>query len=53
LLSQGCALLAHGDRMYRPIHERLRPHLVPSLWSTLNEEGAAIARRFVQAGGRT
>jgi hypothetical protein len=50
LLSQGWALLSPGDPMFRPIHQELRPHLVPSLWTTLAQEGAELATRFLRAG---
>jgi Caspase domain len=42
MLSQGWALLAPGDPMHADIHELLRPHLVPALWTTLTEEGIRI-----------
>lgn len=49
MLSQGWALLAEGDPMFRPIHQELRAHLVPSLWTTLTSDGVAIAERFLQS----
>lgn len=50
MLSQGWALLAPGDPMFHPIHARLRPHLVPSLWTTLDEAGLEFARMYVRSG---
>jgi hypothetical protein len=50
MLSQGWALLMPGDRMHRPIHQRLRPHLLPSLFTTLDAEGARIARTALTTG---
>jgi|GEM_PF-1263136 len=50
MLSQGWALLMPGDRMHRPIHQRLRSHLQPSLFTTLDTAGAAIARDAIMTG---
>lgn len=50
MLSQGWALLMPGDSLYHPIHQRLRPHLIPSLWTTFDAEGVAIARDAVLSG---
>ncbi len=43
MLSQGWALLNSGDPMHNPVHELLRPHLIPSLWTTFTQEGVSIA----------
>ena len=51
MLSQGWALLADGDPMFRPIHARLRPHLLPSLWTTLDEQGALEVSDHIRSGG--
>lgn len=48
MLSQGWALLAARDPLFQPIHQELRPHLVPSLWTTFTAEGLAIAARFLK-----
>jgi hypothetical protein len=50
MLSQGWTLLMPGDRMHRPIHEKLRSHLQPSLFTTLDTAGAAIARDAIMTG---
>jgi pentatricopeptide repeat protein len=50
MLSQGWALLMKGDAMHRPIHEELRPHLLPALFATLDAEGVAIARAKILSG---
>jgi len=50
MLSQGWSLLASGDSMHDPLHEELRPHLLPSLWTTLDLDGIEIARASVLSG---
>ncbi|HXH37718.1 MAG TPA: caspase family protein [Thermoanaerobaculia bacterium] len=50
LLSQGWSLLSPGDAMARPIHEQLRPCLIPSLWTTVTDEGVLVARNYIQSG---
>jgi hypothetical protein len=50
LLSQGWALLLPGDAMHKPIHEEVRPHLLPSLWTTFDAEGVAIAAAALARG---
>jgi hypothetical protein len=53
MLTQGFALLVDTpDPLFAPIHATLRPHLVPSLWTTLDEEGAFAALDYVRRGGR-
>jgi hypothetical protein len=53
MLTQGFALLVDTpDPLFAPIHATLRPHLVPSLWTTLDEEGAYAALDYVRRGGR-
>ena len=47
MLTQGWALIAAGDPMFRPIHQTLRPHLIPSLWTTLTAQGADLAARHL------
>lgn len=47
MLSQGWSLLMKGDPLFLPIHQEMRPHLVPSLWTTLDLQGIEIARRAV------
>jgi hypothetical protein len=49
ILSQGWALLMPGDRMHHPIHQRLRPRLVPSLFTTLDAEGVSIVEEAMAA----
>ena len=49
MLSQGWALLARGDALYDPIHDELRPHLVPSLWTTLDRAGVDVARNAIRS----
>lgn len=48
LLAQGWALLTPDNPLYQPLHGRLRPHLLPSLWTTYTAEGIAIARAALQ-----
>jgi hypothetical protein len=48
LLAQGWALLTPDNPLYQPLHGRLRPHLLPSLWTTYTAEGIAIARAVLQ-----
>jgi hypothetical protein len=43
LLAQGWALLTPDNPYYLPLHERLRGHLLPALWTTYTAEGVAIA----------
>ncbi|RSK38456.1 caspase family protein [Hymenobacter perfusus] len=43
LLAQGWALLTPDNPLYQPLHGRLRPHLLPALWTTYTAEGVAIA----------
>jgi Caspase domain len=50
MLSQGWSLLMPDDPLQAPLHERLRPHLVPSLWTTLDLAGVRLARREVRSG---
>lgn len=50
MLAQGWAALTPEHPLHRPIHERLRPHLIPSLWTTLSPEGVSIAEKAVHAG---
>jgi hypothetical protein len=49
MLTQGWALVAAGDPLFRPIHQVLRAQLIPSLWTTLTEEGADEALRYLIA----
>lgn len=44
MLAQGWALLTPDNPLYQPLHGRLRPHLLPSLWTTYTAAGLAIAR---------
>lgn len=48
MLSQGWALLAAHDPLFQPIHQSLRAHLVPSLWTTFTSDGVAIAAQFLK-----
>jgi hypothetical protein len=50
MLSQGWGLLMPGDQMHRPIHQMLRPYLQPSLFTTLDTRGSAIARDAILSG---
>jgi hypothetical protein len=50
VLGQGWSLLLPGDPMHRPIHQRLRPYLVPSLWTTFDLAGVRIASEAVVRG---
>lgn len=48
LLAQGWALLTPDNPLYLPLHERLRSHLLPALWTTYTAEGVALARTILQ-----
>jgi hypothetical protein len=48
LLAQGWALLTPDNPHYLPLHERLRGHLLPALWTTYTAEGLALARSILQ-----
>jgi hypothetical protein len=50
MLSQGWALLSPESPLASPIHQRLRPHMIPSLWLTLDPEGVALARDAIRSG---
>ncbi len=50
MLSQGWARLDEKNAMWRPVHARLRPYLVPGLFVTLDAEGTAMARAAIQSG---
>lgn len=50
LLAQGWAYLAPGDPLHLPLHGRLRPHLVPALWTTFDQEGIEIALEASRQG---
>jgi hypothetical protein len=50
MLAQGWALLAEDDPMYNSIHGELRPHLIPSLWTTFSFNGAQVARDGIRSG---
>jgi pentatricopeptide repeat protein len=50
MLSQGWSLLMAGDSMHAQLHEELRSHLIPSLWTTFDADGIAIARDAVLSG---
>jgi pentatricopeptide repeat protein len=50
MLSQGWALLIPGDPMHKEIHQKLRPHLTPSLWTTLDVSGVRLVRRAIRSG---
>lgn len=49
LLAQGWALLTPDNPLYQPLHGRLRPHLLPSLWTTYTPEGIAIVQAALQS----
>lgn len=51
MLSQGWALLAPGDPMFQPIHQKIREYLVPSLWTTFTSDGVEAAARFLETQG--
>ncbi len=42
LLAQGWALLTPDNPFYLLLHERLRAHLLPALWTTYTAEGVAL-----------
>lgn len=48
LLAQGWALLTPDNPCYQPLHERLRAHLLPALWTTYTAEGVALALTVLQ-----
>jgi hypothetical protein len=48
LLAQGWALLTPDNPCYLPMHERLRAHLLPALWTTYTAEGMAIVLATLQ-----
>lgn len=48
LLAQGWALLTPDNPLYHPLHGRLRPHLLPALWTTYTAEGVAIVHAALQ-----
>jgi Caspase domain len=50
MFAQGWALLDETDPMFRPIHRKLRPHLIPSLWTTFSPEGVQVAREAINLG---
>ena len=50
MLSQGWALLNPNDKLWRPIHPRLRPYLVPGLFVMLDRDGNSIARAAIRSG---
>ncbi|MGI4742585.1 MAG: caspase family protein [Janthinobacterium lividum] len=47
LLAQGWALLTPDNPRYHPLHERLRAHLLPALWTTYTAEGVALVRTIL------
>jgi hypothetical protein len=49
MLSQGWSLLDPDDPLHCPVHARLRQHLVPSLWTTLDAQGVEIARNAIRS----
>jgi hypothetical protein len=48
LLAQGWALLTPDNPCCLPLHERLRAHLLPALWTTYTAEGMAIVLATLQ-----
>lgn len=48
LLAQGWALLTPDNPLYQSLHERLRAHLLPALWTTYTAEGVALALAVLQ-----
>ena len=50
MLAQGWSLLTERDRLHKPIHQKLRRHLIPSLWTTFNKRGVVLARQEVLSG---
>ncbi|UOG77654.1 caspase family protein (plasmid) [Hymenobacter tibetensis] len=44
LLAQGWALLTPDSPLYQPWHGQLRPHLLPSFWSTYTRAGLDLVR---------
>jgi hypothetical protein len=48
LLAQGWALLTPDNPLYLPLHERLRAHLLPALWTTYTAEGVALVLTTLQ-----
>ncbi len=52
ILTQGWSLLTANDPLHEAIHHQLRPHLVPSLWTTLDPAGVEIARNAIMLRSR-
>jgi hypothetical protein len=50
MLAQGWALLVPEDPLFHPVHGALRPHLLPSLWTTFSDAGVVVARDAVASG---
>jgi hypothetical protein len=48
LLAQGWALLTPDNLVCQPLHERLRAHLLPALWTTYTAQGVALVRTLIQ-----
>jgi hypothetical protein len=49
MLAQGWAYLSESHPMYDPIQGELRPHLIPSLWTTLSPKGVEIAAAAIKS----
>lgn len=49
MLAQGWAYLSENHPMFDTIQGELRPHLIPSLWTTLSPKGAEIAANAVRS----
>jgi hypothetical protein len=47
MLSQGWSVLLPDHPMHRPMHDQLRVHLVPSLWTTYTARGVEIIREML------
>jgi len=50
MLSQGWARLDQKHPLWRPVHGRLQPFFIPSLFATLDKDGAAIAAAAIDSG---
>jgi hypothetical protein len=50
MLSQGWALLMPGDAMHAPIHQRLRPHLLPAVFTTFDAAGVGLIDAALRTG---
>jgi Caspase domain len=50
-LTRGWLLLDSSDEFFAWYHEKLRSHIIPSLWTTFDNEGAELAIEAMLHGG--